>query len=82
LNLRLPGPKPVGSASELPTLQGFTPTVPAACTAAWTSEVETASAGTLDADHGDPLARLAATLLNLSPADRERLAVLLTAHQD
>jgi len=32
-------------------------------------------------DQGDPLAKLAAALLTLSPADRERLAAMLTGHQ-
>ncbi|MGO8691866.1 MAG: hypothetical protein ACLQLG_19765 [Thermoguttaceae bacterium] len=43
----------------------------------------------LDADQGtedeaadaDPLAKLAAAVLSLSPADRERLAAMLTGHQ-
>jgi hypothetical protein len=33
------------------------------------------------ADQGDTLAKLAAALLTLSPADRARLAVMLTGHQ-
>ena len=33
-------------------------------------------------DQGDPLANLAAALLALSPADRERLAAMLTGHLD
>jgi hypothetical protein len=33
------------------------------------------------ADQGDPLAKLAAALLTLSPADRARLAAMLTGHQ-
>jgi hypothetical protein len=32
-------------------------------------------------DQGDPLAKLAAALLDLSPADRARLAAMLTTHQ-
>ena len=68
--------------------QALTPTLPAACTAACTSEPENANAGTLDADQGsksegtdqdqgDPLAAIAAALVNLSPADRARLAAML-----
>jgi hypothetical protein len=34
-----------------------------------------------DPDQGDPLAKLAAALLTLSPADRARLAAMLTGHQ-
>ena len=33
------------------------------------------------ADEGDRLDKLAAVLLTLSPAERERLAAMLTAHQ-
>ena len=70
--------------------QDVTPTLPAACTNAWTSEAENDNAGTLDAHQGDegegtaaagqgdPLAKVAAALLTLSPADRERRAALLT----
>src|SRR6266704_330097 len=43
---------------------------PAACTSDCTSEPENA--------HADPLETLAATLRNLSPADRARLAAMLT----
>jgi hypothetical protein len=68
--------------------KGLTPTPSAACTAACTSEPENANAGIPDADQGersegtdptpaDPLANLAAALLNLSEADRERLAGML-----
>ena len=32
------------------------------------------------ADQGDPLAKLAAALLDLTPADRARLAAMLTGH--
>jgi hypothetical protein len=69
----------------------------AACTAACTSEPENANAGRVpsgcDADQGnegegaagkpaaDPLAKLAAALLDLTPADRARLAAMLTGHQ-
>jgi hypothetical protein len=35
------------------------------------------SEGTADTDQGNPLAKLAAALLTLSPADRERLATWL-----
>jgi hypothetical protein len=33
------------------------------------------------AEQGDPLAKLAAALLTLSPADRERLVAMLTGHR-
>jgi hypothetical protein len=56
----------------------LTPTLPAACTAACTSEAETTNAGNLDADQGDPLVKLAAELAKLSLADRERLAAMPT----
>jgi hypothetical protein len=39
------------------------------------------TAGTHNADQGDPLALLAAVVAKLSPADRERLAALLMGHQ-
>jgi hypothetical protein len=73
--------------------QDVTSTPSAACTAACTSEAEKTNAGTLDAhpaagdqnqgerteqDQGDPLAKLAAALLALSPAERARLAAMLT----
>jgi hypothetical protein len=41
---------------------------------------EGTNAGPL-AGPADPVASLAAVLLNLSPADRERLAAMLTGHQ-
>ena len=71
-------------------MQGLAPTLPAACTAACTSEPENDNAGTADGgrdkgegtDQGDPLAKLAAALLTLTPADRERLAAMLTGHQN
>jgi len=60
----------------------------AACTAACTSDAENANADPTDADQGqqaevvaDPLTKLAAALLTLSPADRERLAGMLNRHQ-
>ncbi len=83
-------------ASEPPTGQGFTPTLPAACTAAWTSEAENDNVGTVagtaadadegrnegeGADEGDRLDKLVAALLTLSPSERERLPAMLTAHQ-
>ena len=88
LNQRPLGPEPNSDASEPFTGQGFTPTLPAACTAACTSEAENANAGTADGgrrqgegtDEGDRLDKLAAALLTLSPADRERLAAMLTGH--
>ena len=40
-----------------------------------------AGRGSSTADQGDPLAVLAAAVANLSPADRERLAVMLTGNQ-
>jgi hypothetical protein len=73
--------------------KALTSTPSAACTAACTSEAANANAGTLDTadqgagegtaaiDQGDPLAVLAAELAKLSPADRERLAAMLTGHQ-
>ena len=61
--------------------KALTPTPSAACTSACTSEAENANADALDADQGDTLATLAAALLTLSPADRERLAAMLTGHQ-
>jgi hypothetical protein len=73
--------------------KGLTPTPSAACTCACTSEPENANAGTPDADQqdrpaggqeqgegtdqGDPLAKLAAALLDLTPVDRARLAAML-----
>ncbi len=56
----------------------LTSTPPAACTSACTSIAENANADKHDADQGDPLAKLAAALLTLSPADRARLAAMLT----
>ncbi len=85
LNLRLPGPKPSSDDSEPPTVQGFTPTPSAACTGACTSMPENDNAGHHDESEGtdrdDPLAKLAATLLALSPADCERLAAILTSQE-
>jgi hypothetical protein len=69
-------PSVVSGASK-----GLTTTPSAACTAACTSEAKNDNAGTLAADQGDPLAKLAAALLTLSPADRERLAAMLAGHQ-
>ncbi|MGA2617834.1 MAG: hypothetical protein ABSF26_09500 [Thermoguttaceae bacterium] len=40
-----------------------------------------AARGSSTADQGDPLVKLAAALANLSPADRARLAAMLTGHQ-
>ncbi|MEI8376189.1 MAG: hypothetical protein WCJ35_25495 [Planctomycetota bacterium] len=40
------------------------------------------SEGTAAADQGDPLTKLAAALLTLSPADRERLTAMLTGLQN
>jgi hypothetical protein len=40
-----------------------------------------ADRGSSTAGQGDPLAVLAAAVANLSPADRERLAAMLTGHQ-
>ena len=126
LNQRPLGPEPICDDSEPLILQGFTPMLPAACTADCTSEAETANAGILEApsldaspqaaatvpdanqgardrqqgegigqggtDRGssttetsvgspDPMANLAAALLTLSPADRERLAAMLAGQQ-
>ncbi len=74
--LQTQGHRDVSEASK-----ALTSTPPAACTSACTSEPENDNAGTLDADQGDPLVKLAATLLTLSPADRERLAAMLAGHQ-
>jgi hypothetical protein len=75
------------------TIKGFTPTPFPVCTRVCTSEPENANADTLeaaslgtppqaaDADQGDTLDKLAAALLTLLPADRERLAAMLTRHQ-
>jgi len=64
--------------------QDVTPTLPAACTAACTSEPENAYAGHQEEgegiDQGDSLAAVAAALVNLSPADRERLAAMLAGN--
>jgi hypothetical protein len=106
LNQRPLGPERNSDASEPLKSQGFTPTLPAACTAACTSEAETDNADTYYAtlagtpsqaaaavaadggrnegegtDEGGRLDKLAAALLTLSPAERERLAAMLTAHQ-
>ncbi len=68
------------------TPQDVTPTPSDVCTRVCTSEPENVNAGTPDAhqgdesegiDRGDPLDKLAAALLTLSPADRERLAAML-----
>jgi hypothetical protein len=40
-----------------------------------------ADRGSSTADQGNPLAVLAAAVANLSPADRDRLAAMLTGHQ-
>jgi hypothetical protein len=72
-----------GNASD--TSKGLTPTTSAVCTSVCTSEAENDHAGTLDAgalaDHADPLVKLAAALLTLSPTDRQRLAAMLTGQQ-
>jgi hypothetical protein len=69
------------------TSKGLTPTPSAACTRACTNKPETANAGTADAEQGneaeridpaDPLAVIAAVLAGLSPADRGRLAKMLS----
>jgi hypothetical protein len=54
--------------------QGLTASPSDACTTACTSEPENANAGTVEA--------LAAALLSLSPADRQRLAALLLGQQE
>jgi hypothetical protein len=71
------------------TSKGLTTTPSAACTSACTSNPENDNADTPDAGQSDPLAKLAAALLTLSPADRERLAEMLrggreesTTHSD
>ncbi len=82
-----------GSSVASGSGKGLAPTPSAACTCACTSEGENANAdaadigkreqgeGTAAADQGDPLAKLAAALLTLSPVDQERLAALLTAQR-
>jgi len=72
------------------SIKGLTPALPAACTGACTSEPETDNASTSDGgedkiagtDEGGPLDKLAAALLTLSPADRERLAAILASKTD
>ena len=73
--------------------KGLTPTPSAVCTRVCTSEPENANAGTLHTDQGNEgegtagmpaaasLESLAAALLTLSPADRAKLAAMLTEHQ-
>ena len=64
----------------------LTPTPSPVCTRVCTSEPENDNAGTADGgrdegegtDQGDRLDKLAAALLTLSQADRERLAAMLT----
>jgi hypothetical protein len=70
--------------------KALTSTPSAVCTRVCTSEAKNANAdatgtgerdqgeGTAAVDQGDPLAKLAAAVLSLSPADRERLATMLT----
>ncbi|MCX7424713.1 MAG: hypothetical protein NTW96_03650 [Planctomycetia bacterium] len=65
----------------MPNSQALTPP-PAACTCACTSKAENANDGTPDAYQGDALAKLAAALAKLSPADRARLAAMLAGDQD
>jgi hypothetical protein len=60
-----------GTSDASETDKGVTAGAPFRCTSGCTSEGQTANA--------DPLAPLAAALLALSPADRARLAALLTA---
>jgi hypothetical protein len=55
-------------------MKGLAPTGSGACTSACTSEQETANAGTVEA--------LAAALLSLSPADREKLAAILLGQSE
>jgi hypothetical protein len=57
----------MSDASEVS--KGLTPGAPPACTAACTSEAQTANAGTVEA--------FAAALLRLPSADRARLAAML-----
>ncbi|MHC4402420.1 MAG: hypothetical protein ACYTG0_22370 [Planctomycetota bacterium] len=85
-----PGLQSGGPPNVSDDTKALTETATDACTAACTSEPENARAGTPDADRSagdrqqgegsdqaDPLAKLAAALLTLSPADRERLAAML-----
>ena len=82
-----------GTCNASDSSKALTPTPSAAWTAAWTSKPENANADAPDAHQGDkgegtaagpaadPLESLAAALLTLSPADRERLAAMLTGRQ-
>ena len=82
-----------GTPSQDATRQDVTSTPSAACTAACNGNAKNSNAdaleaghqdqgegtdaGTLDAHQGDPLAKLAAAIAGLTPADRERLAGML-----
>lgn len=66
--------------------KALTPTPSPVCTRVCTSKPENDNADPLETDQGtdgegidqgDPLAKLAAALLTLSPADRDRLAAML-----
>ena len=89
-NRRHPRCKRGATTSEVVGKSALTQTPSPVCTRVCTSEPENAHAGTPDADRsagdpqqgegidqGDPLAKLAAALLALSPADRARLAAML-----
>ncbi len=88
-NPRHPRCKRGDDAPESVTTQGVMPTASAVCTRVCTSNSENGNAGTADAGHqglgegatakpgAASLETLAAALLTLSPADRERLAAML-----
>jgi hypothetical protein len=74
LNLRPLGPEPSSSTSKSLEKQAISATAANACTPACTSEAKS--------EQTDPVAALAAALLSLSPADRARLAALLTGQAE
>jgi hypothetical protein len=85
-NQRLPPCEDENTTTQGVTHSALTPTPSLVCTSVCTSEPENDHADALDAgtpaDQDDPLAKLAAALLTLSPADRQRLAAMLVGHQD
>ena len=90
-NRRHPRCKRGDTTTQTITESEVTATPPDACTAACTSKAENANADTLTAgqqpegngtDQGDPLATIAATIADLSPADQAKLAAMLVATQD
>jgi len=85
-----------GASNVSVDTKALTTTPSGACTTACTGEPENGNAGTQDADYrsegegfdataacqGDPLAKLAAELGNLSEDDRARLVAMLTGGRD